>query len=109
MSNPNCIFCQSDGSKEVKKAHYWTKEPLSKFEFGGGETVIRTAEAKNKIMISFHGSRDRTSVPVKPSSNQVAIRECNFRDIGNLRFCGGHFEKWPKLVVSPSFLHGDPR
>ena len=25
----------------------------------------------------------------------------NFQDIGNLRFWGGHFEKWMKLVVSP--------
>ena len=31
----------------------------------------------------------------------------NFRDIGNLRFCGGHFEKWPKFVVSPSFFSGN--
>ena len=28
----------------------------------------------------------------------------NFRDIGNLKFWGGHFEKRPKLVVSPSFF-----
>ena len=62
MFNPDCIFCQSDGCKKVKKAHYWPKEPLSKFEIGGGETVIRTAETKNKIMISFHGSGDGTSV-----------------------------------------------
>ena len=68
MSNPYCIFCHS---KKIKKAHYWTIEPLSKFEFGGGEAVIKTAEAKNKIMISFYGSRDRTYVIVKPSSTQV--------------------------------------
>ena len=68
---PDCILCHSDGCKKVKKVHYWTKEPLSKFEFGGGETVIRTAEAINKIMISFHGSRDRTFVLVKLSSSQV--------------------------------------
>ena len=66
MSNPDHIFCHSDGCKKVKKGNYWTK-----FEFGGGDTVIRTAEAKNKIMNSFHGSRDRTSVLVKPSSSQV--------------------------------------
>ena len=57
MFNPDCIFCHSDGCKKVKKAHHWIKEPLSKFEFGGGETVIKTAEAKNKIRISFYGSR----------------------------------------------------
>ena len=28
----------------------------------------------------------------------------NFRDIWNLRFWGGHFEKWLKLIVSPSFF-----
>ena len=28
----------------------------------------------------------------------------NFRDIGKLRFWGGHFEKWLKIVVSPSFF-----
>ena len=46
-------------------------EPLYQFEFVGGETGIKTAEAKNKIMVSFHGSRDRTFVLVKPSSIQV--------------------------------------
>ena len=40
MSNPGCIFCQPDRCKKAKKAHYWTKEPLSKFELGGGGTVI---------------------------------------------------------------------
>ena len=48
MSNP-------DGCKKVKKAHYWTIKPLSKLEFGGGEIVIKTAEAKYTIMISFYG------------------------------------------------------
>ena len=66
MSNPYCIFCHSDGCKKVKKAHYWTIEPLSKF--GGGETVLKTAESKNKIIISFYGSRGRTFVIVKQSS-----------------------------------------
>ena len=41
----NCIFCHSNGCKNVKKTYYWTIEPLSKFEFGGGETVIKTTEA----------------------------------------------------------------
>ena len=36
-----------------------------------GKTVIKTAEAKNKIMISFYGSRDRSFVIVKPSTTQV--------------------------------------
>ena len=71
MFNPDCIFCHSDRCKKVKKAHYWTKVPLSKFEFGGGETVIRTAEAKNNIMIFFYGSKDRTFVLVKTGSTQV--------------------------------------
>ena len=55
MFNPDCIFCHSDGCKEVKKAHYWIKKLLSKLEFGGGEIVIKTAAAKNNIMISFYG------------------------------------------------------
>ena len=69
---PDCIFCHSDGCKKVKKAHYWTLKPLSKLKFGDGEIVIKTAEVRNKIMISFYGSRDRTFVIVKPSSTQVA-------------------------------------
>ena len=32
---------------------------------------MKTVEAKNKTMISFYGSRDRTFVIVKPSSTQV--------------------------------------
>ena len=59
MCNPSCIFCHSDGYKKVKKAYYWTMEPLYKFESGCGETVVKTTEAKHKIMISFHRSRDR--------------------------------------------------
>ena len=71
MSNPDSIFCHSDGCRKVKKAHYWTIEPLSKFEFGGGETGIKTAEAKNKIMSSFYGSRGRAFVILKPSTTHV--------------------------------------
>ena len=58
---PRLHFSHPDVCEKVKKAHYWKTEPLCKFEFGGGETVIKTAEAKNKIMIPFHGSRDMTS------------------------------------------------
>ena len=47
------------------------KHILDKFEFDGGKTVIKTAEAKNKIMISFYGSRDWTFVILKPSTTQV--------------------------------------
>ena len=64
-------FCHPDGCKKVKKAHYLTIEPLSIFDFGGEETVIKTAESKNKIMISFHGSGDRTFVIGKQSSTKV--------------------------------------
>ena len=71
MSNPDCIFCHWDGCKKVKKAHYWTIKPLSKFEFDGEETVIKTAESKNKIMMSFYGSRDRTFMIGKQSSTKV--------------------------------------
>ena len=31
----------------------------------------------------------------------------NFRDIWNIRSWGGHFEKWPKLVVSPISFSGN--
>ena len=47
---------------------------LYNFEFGGAETVIKTAEAKTKIMISFCGSRDRTFVIVKPSTTQAVLK-----------------------------------
>ena len=67
---PECIFCHSDGCKKTKKAHYWTIKPLSKLEFGGGEILIKTAEAENKIMISCYGSKDRTFVIVKLSFTQ---------------------------------------
>ena len=52
--HPDCIFCHSDGCKKVEKAHYWTIEPLSNFEFSGGETVIKTAEAKNMDQVIWH-------------------------------------------------------
>ena len=71
MSNLDCLFCHSDGCWKVQKAYYCTKEPLSKFKFGGGETAIKTAEAKNKIMIFFYGSTDMTFVNVKPSFQVV--------------------------------------
>ena len=51
--HPDNIFCHSDGCKKVKKAYSWTTEPVSKFEFGGGETVIKTAEAKTRSWFPF--------------------------------------------------------
>ena len=36
-----------EGRKKIKKAKSWTTEPISKFEFVGGETIIETAEAKH--------------------------------------------------------------
>ena len=77
---PDCIFCHLDRCKKVKKVYYWTKESLSKFEFGGGEAVTRTAEPRNKIMISFHGSRDKTFVLVKLSSSQVVWKGTQHTD-----------------------------
>ena len=73
ISDPDCIFCHSDGCKKVKKAHYWTIKSPSKLGFGGREIVINIAETKNKIMISFYGSRDGTFVIVKPSSFLIGI------------------------------------
>ena len=55
--------------KKVKKVHYWTTEP--KFEFGGGETVIKTGEATNKIMIFFYGPRDAKRCRSKFRKNVV--------------------------------------
>ena len=68
---PLLHFFHSDGCKKGKMAYYWTIKHLSQFEFGGEETVIKTAESKNKIMISFYGSRDRTCVIEKQSSTKV--------------------------------------
>ena len=65
MFNPDYIFCHTDRCKKVKKAHYWAKEPPSKFEFGGEEIVTRTAEAKKNIIIFFYGSKYMTFVFVK--------------------------------------------
>ena len=48
MSNPDCIFCHSDGCKKVKKTYYFTIEPLSKFEFGGWETVLKLQRLKTR-------------------------------------------------------------
>ena len=45
---PDNIFCHSDGCKKVKKAHYWTTEPVSKFE-----TIINTAKAKTRSWFPF--------------------------------------------------------
>ena len=82
------LFCHSDGCNKVKKAHYWTKEPLSKFEFGGWETVIRTAEAKTR---SWFPSMDQgigplcswSSVPAKLSekvhSTPITVVPCGCR------------------------------
>ena len=45
------------------------------------------------------------SIVLSVNSIQVLlVTWSNFRDIGNLRFWGGHFSKWPKLVVNLSFF-----
>ena len=33
MSNPDSIFCRSDGCKKVKKAHYWLLNKRTPFQF----------------------------------------------------------------------------
>ena len=99
MFDPDCIFCHSDRCKKVKKAHYWTKEPLSKFEFGGGETVIRTTEAKNKIMIFIYGSKVRTFVLVKTWHAQL---DCNVRHTHRTGK-SYHFNGLPSYETSKDF------
>ena len=39
-----CIFCDKGSNRKVKKGSMWTTESLSKFEYGGGATVLETAE-----------------------------------------------------------------
>ena len=47
MSNPTFSVAQTDVRKSRKHIiDYYTKEPLSNFEFDGGEIFIKTAEAK---------------------------------------------------------------
>ena len=41
------IVCDKKGRCIVKKKGAWETEPLAKFEFGGGETVLQAAESKN--------------------------------------------------------------
>ena len=44
---PECIFCDKGGKRKVKKGSAWTTEDLSKFEYGGGATILETAEQCN--------------------------------------------------------------
>ena len=37
-------FCCKECKRRVKKGSIWTKESLSKFEYGGGATILETAE-----------------------------------------------------------------
>ena len=42
----DCIFCNSEGRKKVKKGAVKTTEGLSVFEKGGGVTILKIAEGK---------------------------------------------------------------
>ena len=44
ISPPECIFCGKDSKRKIKKGSIWTTESLSKFEYGGGATILETAE-----------------------------------------------------------------
>ena len=44
---PNCIFCGAAGYKKIKQGGSWTTEPTCKFEFGGGDTILKVAEEKS--------------------------------------------------------------
>ena len=41
---PDCIFCNKSGHKKVKRHGNWTTEMTSRFEFGGGENILKVAE-----------------------------------------------------------------
>jgi len=57
LFNPDCIFCNSEGKKGVKKGGVWTTEDLCVFERGGGEQIVRFAESKedHKLLIRIAG------------------------------------------------------
>ena len=74
QSNPYCIFCHSNGCKKVKKAHYWPIEPLSKFEFGGGETAFFESLPREEGV----------------NSRKISVRWGRFRFYVNIRVCNGH-------------------
>ncbi len=44
---PDCIFCRKKVLKKIKVGQSWTTEPLSKFEYGGGDRVQCVAKQKN--------------------------------------------------------------
>ena len=46
-SPPECIFCGKDSKRKIKKGSIWTTESLSKFEYGGGATILETAENRS--------------------------------------------------------------
>ena len=43
---PDCIFCGTAGYKKIKQGGTWTTEPTSRFEFEGGDTILKVAEEK---------------------------------------------------------------
>ena len=38
------FFCGKNSKHKIKKGSIWTTESLSKFEYGGGATILETAE-----------------------------------------------------------------
>ena len=44
LFGPDCIFCNKEDRKGVKKAGVWTTESTKKFEKGGGKSVQDQAE-----------------------------------------------------------------
>ena len=48
---PECIFCGKDSKRKIKKSSIWTTESLSKFEYGGGATILETAENSSDYII----------------------------------------------------------
>ena len=37
-------FCGNDSKRKIKKGSIWSTESLSKFEYGGGATILEIAE-----------------------------------------------------------------
>lgn len=44
----DCIFCNIEGREKVKKRSMVSSEGPSKFEKGGGVTILRVAEEKKE-------------------------------------------------------------
>ena len=53
----NCIFCEKESTKKVKKAKYWTNEFLQNFDYDECATILKKAEENQdeKLLIRIRG------------------------------------------------------